>query len=162
MPALLSVRMDWRQVIPLFRPSGPGAAVLQAMQAVLDDSRCATENFLNVDLCDTDGPWSRVQAAIRSSGDSGQGNPVSGLKALAVTRSSIGSGRISYRSLTLRCTSSTWVPHRLSVRTMRRPGGSGHYFRLTCAQTEPGSLALLPQFRLPMEGACPSCGPLTY
>lgn len=85
-PALLSVRIGWRQVIPLFRPAGPAADVLRAMQAVLDDPRCATADFLDVDLGDADGPWSRVEAAIRSSGDSGQGNPVAGLKAVAVTK----------------------------------------------------------------------------
>jgi hypothetical protein len=85
-PALLSVRVSWRQVIPLFQPSGPGAVVLNAMQAVLDDPRCARASFVDIDLGDPDGPWALVDAAIRSSGGSGQGNPVPGLKAVGVSK----------------------------------------------------------------------------
>jgi hypothetical protein len=85
-PALLSVRIGWRQVIPLFRPSGPGAIVMRAMQSALDDLECAKANFLDIDLGDVNGPWSLVEAAILSSGNSGHGNPVPGLKAVAVTK----------------------------------------------------------------------------
>jgi hypothetical protein len=85
-PALLSVPIGWRQVIPLFQPSGPGAAVLRAMQAVLDDPECARASFADTDLNDEAGPWALVDAAIRSTGDSGQGNPVPGLKAVGVTK----------------------------------------------------------------------------
>jgi Family of unknown function (DUF6308) len=85
-PALLSVRVDWRQVIPLFQPSGPGAVVMKAMQAVLDDPGCSRASFLDIDLCDGDGPWALVDAAIRSSGGCGQGNPVPGLKAVGVSK----------------------------------------------------------------------------
>jgi hypothetical protein len=56
------------------------------MQAVLDDPRCAAADFIDVDLNDADGPWSRVDAAIYSSGDSGGSNPLPGLKAVAVTK----------------------------------------------------------------------------
>lgn len=85
-PALLSVRIGWQQIIPLFRPSGPAATVLKAMQAVLDDPRCTTADFIHVDLSAANGPWSRVDTAICSSGDSPNGNPLSGLKAVAVTK----------------------------------------------------------------------------
>jgi hypothetical protein len=56
------------------------------MQAVLDDPQCETADFIDVDLSDAHGPWCRVDTAICSSGDSGQGNPLSGLKAVAVTK----------------------------------------------------------------------------
>jgi hypothetical protein len=45
-----------------------------------------TAGFLDVALSDPHGPWARVDTAIRSSGDGGHGDPVPGLKAVAVTK----------------------------------------------------------------------------
>ncbi|WP_395292389.1 DUF6308 family protein [Kitasatospora hibisci] len=83
-PALLSVPLGHRQVIPLFRPDGPGARLLRAMQAVLDDEDCVTADFLDVDLdLDLDGhagPWVLVDRALAASRD------VAGVKAVAVSK----------------------------------------------------------------------------
>ncbi|MFD0351424.1 DUF6308 family protein [Kitasatospora aburaviensis] len=87
-PALLSVPLGHRQVIPLFRPDGPGARLLRAMQAVLDDEACATADFLDLeldldldlDLDDHAGPWALVDRALVASRD------VAGVKAVAVTK----------------------------------------------------------------------------
>lgn len=85
-PALLSVPIGYRQVVPLFRPDGPGAKVRGAMQAVLDDRRCAVADFLDIDLNDATGPWALVEAAILSTGPNGANAPVPSFKAVAVTK----------------------------------------------------------------------------
>ena len=59
---------------------------MEAMQAVLDSPECARASFLDIDLGDADGPWALVDAAIRSSGGSGHGNPVPGLKAVGISK----------------------------------------------------------------------------
>ncbi|MFJ3793323.1 DUF6308 family protein [Kitasatospora sp. NPDC090091] len=88
-PALLSVPLGHRQVIPLFQPDGPGARLLRAMQDVLDDEACATADFLDLDLVpaghdpvldDPTGPWALVDRALAASRD------VAGVKAVAVTK----------------------------------------------------------------------------
>ncbi|MFF4147332.1 DUF6308 family protein [Streptomyces sp. NPDC001698] len=84
-PALLSVRMGYKQVIPLFRPDGPGAEVLQAMEAVLASNACTTADFLDVTLDPSTGPWSLVDRALVATGEaSGTGLP--DFKAVAVTK----------------------------------------------------------------------------
>jgi hypothetical protein len=85
-PALLSVPIGYRQVVPLFRPDGPGAKVREAMQAVLDDHGCAVADFLDIDLNDSVGPWALVEAAILSTGPNGTSAPVPDFKAVAVTK----------------------------------------------------------------------------
>jgi hypothetical protein len=89
-PALLSVGINYRQVVPLFRPTGPGPLVLDAMQAVLDHPDSATDHFLDADLGADDGPpggtaWAAVDAAIVASGEAG-GEGLHGFKAVAVTK----------------------------------------------------------------------------
>ncbi|MCG6499626.1 DUF6308 family protein [Kitasatospora sp. A2-31] len=79
-PALLSVPLGHRQVVPLFQPDGPGAGLLRAMQAVLDDEACATADFLDLALDDPAGPWALVDRALAASRD------VAGVKAVAVTK----------------------------------------------------------------------------
>ncbi|MFD5857606.1 DUF6308 family protein [Streptomyces chartreusis] len=84
-PALLSVHMGYKQVVPLFRPDGPGAEVLQAMEAVLADKACTTADFLDVTLDPPTGPWSLVDRALVATGEAGgTGLPV--FKAIAVTK----------------------------------------------------------------------------
>ncbi|MFD0435286.1 DUF6308 family protein [Streptomyces chartreusis] len=84
-PALLSVRMGYKQVVPLFHPDGPGAEVLQAMEAVLADKGCATADFLDVTLDPSTGPWSLVDRALVATGEAG-GTGLSDFKAVAVTK----------------------------------------------------------------------------
>ncbi|GAA4674102.1 hypothetical protein GCM10023347_30290 [Streptomyces chumphonensis] len=84
-PALLSVRTDYKQVVPLFRPDGPGAQVLQAMEAVLADEACATADFLEVTLDPPTGAWSLVDRALVATGEAG-GRGLPGFKAVAVTK----------------------------------------------------------------------------
>jgi hypothetical protein len=84
-PALLSVRIDWQQVIPLFAPDNPGATILSAMQAVLDHPDSATTDFLTVDLDATTGAWHTVDAAILASGEADEVG-LKNFKAVAVTK----------------------------------------------------------------------------
>ncbi|MFF3885314.1 DUF6308 family protein [Streptomyces sp. NPDC001914] len=84
-PALLSVRIGYKQVVPLFRPDGPGAEVLQAMEAVLADRACATADFLDVTLDPYTGPWSLVDRALVATGEAG-GMGLLDFKAVAVTK----------------------------------------------------------------------------
>lgn len=84
-PALLSVRMGYKQVVPLFRPEGPGADVLHAMESVLTDRECATADFLDVDLDSPKGPWSLVDRALVATGEAG-GTGLPDFKAVAVTK----------------------------------------------------------------------------
>lgn len=79
-PALLSVPISYRQVVPLFQPDGAGATLLQAMQTILGDRRCRTADFLDVSLDDPEGPWRLVDRALALSGE------VKGIKAVAVTK----------------------------------------------------------------------------
>jgi hypothetical protein len=120
---------------------------MQAMQGVLDDHECAKANFIDIDLGDADGPWSLVEGAIRSSGDSGHGNPVPGLKAVAVTKILHESDLIWCQSLTLRFTASIWARRRPPELTARRQGGFGRCSKPTCALAEPGSPASRPRFK---------------
>lgn len=82
-PALLSVDIDYRQVVPLFQPSGAGARVLQALRAVLDHSDSATTDFLTVDLTAPDTAWAAVTAALLTARTDGR---VKWLKESAVTK----------------------------------------------------------------------------
>ncbi|MET8786167.1 DUF6308 family protein [Streptomyces sp. NPDC004589] len=84
-PALLSVSIDYKQVVPLFHPDGPGADVLQAMQAVLSDRACAAADFLDVTLDPFEGPWSLVDRALVVTGEAG-GTGLRGFKAVAATK----------------------------------------------------------------------------
>ncbi|MFE4956204.1 DUF6308 family protein [Streptomyces sp. NPDC056653] len=84
-PALLSVSIDYKQVVPLFRPDGPGAEVLEAMQAVLADKACVVADFVDVTLDPFEGPWSLVDRALVATGEAG-GTGLRGLKAVAVTK----------------------------------------------------------------------------
>jgi hypothetical protein len=84
-PALLSVRIGYKQVVPLFRPDGPGAEVLRAMEAVLADGTCATADFLDVTLDSSKGPWSLVDRALVATGEAG-GTGLPDFKAVAVTK----------------------------------------------------------------------------
>jgi hypothetical protein len=79
-PVLLSVRLTYGQVIPLFQPEGAGAALRWAMQAVLDDPACATADFLDVSLDPDAGPWALVDRAIVA------GKDVAEVKAVAITK----------------------------------------------------------------------------
>jgi hypothetical protein len=78
-PALLSVPIGYRQVVPLFRPDGPGADLRRRMQALLEGTD-GTEDFLDVELDPTCPPWGLVDAAVVAAGG------VKGLKAVAVTK----------------------------------------------------------------------------
>ncbi|MGP3928274.1 DUF6308 family protein [Streptomyces sp. 8N616] len=84
-PALLSVPIGYRQVVPLFRPDGPGALVLQAMQAVLDSAAGRSATFLEADLRAGEGAWALVDQALIASGEAG-GHGVPGFKAVSVTK----------------------------------------------------------------------------
>ncbi|WP_230534743.1 DUF6308 family protein [Streptomyces griseomycini] len=84
-PALLSVRIDYKQVVPLFRPDGPGAEVLQAMEAVLANKACVTADFLDVTLDPSTEPWSLVDRALVATGEAG-GTGLIGFKAVAVSK----------------------------------------------------------------------------
>ncbi|MFI2424142.1 DUF6308 family protein [Streptomyces sp. NPDC018955] len=84
-PALLSVRIGYKQVVPLFHPDGPGAEVLQAMEAVLADKACMTADFLDVTLDPSTGPWSLVDRALVATGEAG-GTGLPAFKAVAVTK----------------------------------------------------------------------------
>jgi hypothetical protein len=84
-PALLSGQLNYRQVVPLFQPSGPCAEVLSAMRAVLALANDPELDFLALDLDDSDGPWAVIDAAVVASGDAG-GVGVDHLKAVAVTK----------------------------------------------------------------------------
>ncbi|MFE2830478.1 DUF6308 family protein [Streptomyces mirabilis] len=84
-PALLSVRIGYKQVVPLFRPDGPGAEVLRAMEAVLANEMCATADFLDVTLDARRGPWSLVDRALVATGEAG-GTGLPDFKAVAVTK----------------------------------------------------------------------------
>jgi hypothetical protein len=79
-PALLSVPIGYKQVVPLFQPVGPGADLLRAMQAVLDDESCVTADFLDIPLDEQAGPWSLVDQALVASAE------VAGVKAVSVTK----------------------------------------------------------------------------
>jgi hypothetical protein len=85
-PVMLNVPITWEHVVRLFHPSDPAAVILTAMQGVLDDSRCAAADFSDLELNDQDGPWALVDAALCSSGDTGQGNPLPRFKGVAVTK----------------------------------------------------------------------------
>lgn len=82
-PALLSISINYRQVVPLFRPTGPGATLLSAMQAVLDHPASATEDFLDTDLSASGTAWSAVEAALRTCRTDGK---VRWLKEVAITK----------------------------------------------------------------------------
>ncbi|WP_157847760.1 DUF6308 family protein [Streptomyces violens] len=84
-PALLSVPMGYRQVVPLFWPDGPGAVLLRAMQAVLEHPAARSADFLDTSLDPSCAPWALVDAALAASGEA-EGVGVSGVKAVAVTK----------------------------------------------------------------------------
>jgi hypothetical protein len=63
-PVLLSVRLTNRQVIPLFQPTGQGADLLAAMQAVLDHPNSGTTDFLTVDRTLPGTAWAAVEEAL--------------------------------------------------------------------------------------------------
>jgi hypothetical protein len=77
--------MGYRQVVPLFHPDGPGAEVLQAMEAVLANKGIATADFLDVTLDPSTGPWCLVDRALVATGEAG-GTGLSDFKAVAVTK----------------------------------------------------------------------------
>lgn len=82
-PALLSVRINYEQVVPLYRPTGPGAELLMALQAVLDHPDSATTDFLTVDLTAPDTAWAAVQNALAVARSHGW---VKRLKEVAITK----------------------------------------------------------------------------
>lgn len=86
-PSLLSVRVDWRQIVPLFHPAGPGATLLAAMQAVLDHPTSRTDQFVGADIDPTmpGTAWAAVDAALVASGEA-DGEGARGLRAVAVTK----------------------------------------------------------------------------
>ncbi|MGY1709119.1 DUF6308 family protein [Geodermatophilus sp. SYSU D00758] len=84
-PALLSVRIDYHQVVPLFQEDCAGADVLKRLQAVLDVSAREPVDFLDLDLDDADGPWQHVDAALIACGEA-RGRGVPRLKAVAATK----------------------------------------------------------------------------
>lgn len=63
-PNLLSLRLGYEAIVPLFQPAGPAAELLAAMRRVLTDKECTGANFLECDLQDESGPWSVVDAAF--------------------------------------------------------------------------------------------------
>lgn len=82
-PALLSVRINYRQVIPLFRPTGAGADLLAAMQAVLDHPESLTTNFLTVDRAEPGTAWATFEGALIAARTHAQ---VPWLKEVAITK----------------------------------------------------------------------------
>lgn len=82
-PALLSVDIDYRQVVPLFRATGPGANLLAAMQAVLDHPDSTDTDFLTVDLNAPGTAWAAVDAALVACRTTAR---VKWLKEVAVTK----------------------------------------------------------------------------
>ena len=79
-PVLLSVRLTYSDVVPMFASAGPHRALRDAMQAVLADEKCRKADFFTVDLQDGNGPWSKVMAAFEAS------YKVRNLKAVAVSK----------------------------------------------------------------------------
>jgi hypothetical protein len=67
-------------VIAMFQPAGPYRALLDEMQAVLDDDESRTARFEDQDFDAPGGPWALVAAALRASNDTPQ------LKASTVTK----------------------------------------------------------------------------
>lgn len=82
-PALLSVRINYQQVIPLFQEAGNGARLLTAMQAVLDHPDSTATDFLTTDLTRSGTAWAAVDAALLTARTDGW---VKNLKEVAVTK----------------------------------------------------------------------------
>ncbi|RJK94739.1 DUF6308 family protein [Vallicoccus soli] len=63
-PTLLSLRLTFDNVVPLFQPAGPHAELRRCMQAVLD---LPPVDFLELDLADPASPWATVRRAMIAS-----------------------------------------------------------------------------------------------
>lgn len=66
-PVLLSVRLTYSDILPMFATTGPHRDLRIAMEAVLTDPGCRAADFLTVDLDDASGPWARVRNAFEAS-----------------------------------------------------------------------------------------------
>lgn len=67
-PALLSVYIRGNTVRDLFKPTGAGSRLLDAMQAVLNDAECQTADFIDLDLA-ASSAWRLVDRAVYLSKD---------------------------------------------------------------------------------------------
>ena len=65
-PVLLSVRMTYAEVVPMFASTGPHRELRDAIDAVLADPACRAADFLELDLAADPGPWSVVMQAFRA------------------------------------------------------------------------------------------------
>lgn len=65
-PVLLSVRISYAEVVPMFASTGPHRELRDALDAVLGDQGCRTADFLEVNLSTDVGPWALVLAAFRA------------------------------------------------------------------------------------------------
>lgn len=79
-PVLLSVRMTYADVVPMYSTTGPHRQLRQAIEDVLTDHDSRSADFLSLDLTDPHGPWARVRAAFEAS------YPVRNLKTVAVSK----------------------------------------------------------------------------
>lgn len=136
-PSLLSVRIGYKQVVPLFHPDGPGAEVLQAMEAVLANEACATADFLDVTLDPLTRPWSLVDRALVATGEAG-GTGLPDFKAVAVTKILHRKRPNLCRFSTAAFTSSTSAQSQFPEPIRTPPGACGRSCKQTYAVTGVG------------------------
>lgn len=136
-PNLLSLRLGYEAIVPLFQPAGPGATLLAAMRRVLTDKGCAEANFLERDLQDESGPWSIVDAAFTARCST------RGIKAVAVSKIHTVNVPSWYQSSIARYFGSTLARYHASAPASMHPANYGWSSRRTSACTAPGCLHLL-------------------
>ncbi|TCN39810.1 hypothetical protein EV644_103104 [Kribbella orskensis] len=79
-PVLLSVRLTYADILPMFAKTGHHRDLRTAMEAVLTDPACRNADFLTIDLDNPRGPWARVRHAFEAS------YPVHNIKVVKVSK----------------------------------------------------------------------------
>lgn len=79
-PNLLSMRVDYRLVVPLFASEGDSSDLLAAMNSLLLMDGVSEARFLEQDLSADDGHWGAVRSVLRAT------EPVTGLSAVWATK----------------------------------------------------------------------------